>query len=139
MVDGKMVRIVLVAVVVVLVLYLFVRPPIAVSEATYSSTGKSSAVYFEVKNWGLGKACIVDAEIEGIDAPVHLHRSVHVGGKMVMEMVDEVCVSPLSSIEFKRGGLHVMVMSGESLDGRTVVLKLSDGRVLETVIVGSVG
>lgn len=113
---------------IVVALYLYVSPPISVSAVSYTYTGFSAGVFFEARNLGLSKVCIVDAYIEGVKAMVELHETVKEGGVAKMVPVDKVCIPPLGTVEFKHGGLHVMIMGGVDPGGKTLVLVLDDGR-----------
>ncbi len=112
----------------VVALYLYINPPISVSAVSYTYTGFSAGVFFKARNLGLSEVCIVDAYIEGVKTVVELHETVKEGGVAKMVPVDKVCIPPLGTVEFRHGGLHVMIMGGIDPAGKTLVLVLDDGR-----------
>jgi hypothetical protein len=108
--------------------YLYIKPPVRVAAVSYIYTGYSAGIFFEARNLGLSEVCIVDAYLEGVNAKVELHETVKEGGVARMTPVDRVCIPPLGTVEFRHGGLHVMVMGGMDPGGKTLVLVLDDGR-----------
>lgn len=116
--------------------YLYIKPPVRVATVSYVYTGYSAGIFFEAKNLGLSEVCIVDAYIEGVNATVELHETVEEDGIARMRPVDRVCIPPLGTVEFRHGGLHVMILSDVDPGGKTLVLVLDDGREVKVELPG---
>ena len=72
-------------------------------------TVKTGAAYLEVRNAGTGADRIVGASTP-VAERVEIHSHEHVNGMMQMRKLDTVEVPPQGSLQFKSGGLHLMLL-----------------------------
>lgn len=111
--------------------------PVQVSEAWARELPPGvqvTAVYFKIKNDGdapmtLTRACIPNAKCE-------MHETKVVGNFTTMQETKEVVIPPHETVEFKPGGLHVMVLDVKSplKTGQKVPLTLTFKDAPETVV-----
>ena len=76
-----------------------------------ASTGGTSAIYFNIDNPGNTADALLSAEA-GVSQMVELHMSsMGEGGVMTMQEQERVEVPAGTLVEFKPGGLHVMLIN----------------------------
>lgn len=72
-------------------------------------TQTTTAAFFRLVNPG-DEAWTITAVYSEAAATVEIHEHVHEGGMMRMQQRDSLTVAPASELEFKPGGLHLMLM-----------------------------
>lgn len=113
--------------VVVLLAYLTLAKPY-VKDSTYVMTAPDvGMVFFTFVNPTPFTKCIINAELEKPrTAVLEIHKTIVNGTLVAMVPVDEVCVSPFSSLSFKHFTYHLMIYG--TVEGTIKIkLKLNDG------------
>jgi copper(I)-binding protein len=102
-----------------------------------ASLGQSpnTAGYMKIENRGATEDRLVSVAVAGANM-AHVHESVMKDGVMQMKAVDALSVKPGEAVEFKPGGLHVMVMGLKTplKAGETVQLRLQFARAGEITV-----
>lgn len=77
--------------------------------ARTSTQGANSAVYFVIQNHNAETDELIGAA-SGVADAVEVHESTLEGDVMMMNRVDSVTLDPSAKVEFKPGGLHIMLI-----------------------------
>lgn len=76
-----------------------------------AAMGATSAVYFTLHNAGTADDALVGAKAEAVAGKAEVHETVmDASGAMKMQPAPKVAVPAGGAVEFKPGGLHVMLM-----------------------------
>ncbi len=112
--------------------------PIVVHDAWLrASLGQSpnTAGYMKIENRGAAEDKLVSVSVAGANM-AHVHESTMKDGVMQMKAVDALSLKPGAAVEFKPGGLHVMVMGLKTplKAGETIQLRLQFARAGEITV-----
>lgn len=78
---------------------------------TDAAMGATSAIYFTLHNAGTADDALVGAKAEAVAGKTEVHETVmDASGAMKMQPAPRVAVPAGGAVEFKPGGLHVMLM-----------------------------
>lgn len=103
-----------------------------------TKAGRMSAAYFLLENSTESADTLISATSNAaINTQIHLSY-MNDAGLMAMEEQDQVPVPASSTVEFKQGGLHIMLIQPEKDldpgDSVRVTLKFLSGRELSSVV-----
>lgn len=78
---------------------------------TDAAMGATSAIYFTLRNAGTADDALVAAKADAVAGKAEVHETVmDASGAMKMQPAPRVAVPAGGTVEFKPGGLHVMLM-----------------------------
>ena len=95
----------------------------------------NSVAYFTLKNESNLERTIVSVQVEGIGR-VEMHQHEYLDGMMKMSELKTLAIKARSQVQFRPGGLHLMLFEPVKLPepGQSVTLKINfkDGDVIST-------